>query len=307
MQVLTPCCICNSSTNRIVFPSTLRPSEHWFDGFNPYSGHYQINRCEGCGLIYSSPIFDDSDIKSLYSGYKEANVTQRELANVKRTMAGYFHLASPYLHERQRILDVGCDIGLLLEVARDDNFQELYGLEPVDVARAEAVRRLPAAHISEQFYQRDLFDDDYFDLISLIHVVDHLVHPEQTLSFVWEQLKPGGICVAVVHNVESLFARLLGERFPVFNFFHHYFFTKQSLRKLFESRGFEPLSVVATKNCYSLSFFLERLPLLPSSLRTTLSEVAHYLWIGRIPVSIPIGNIAIVARKPSSSAGLPKP
>jgi len=307
MQVLTPCCICASSQSRIVFPGTLDPGDHWFDGFNPYSGHYQINRCEGCGLLYSSPIFDDGDIESLYSGYKETNATSREMANVKRTMAGYFRLASPYVQERQRMLDVGCDIGLLLEVARDDGFQELYGLEPVAVARAEAVKRLPDANISAQFYQRGLFNNDHFDLISLIHVVDHLVRPEQTLSLVWEQLKPGGICVAVVHNVESLLARLLGERFPVFNFFHHYFFTKRTLQKLFESRGFEALSVVTTKNCYSLSFFLERLPLLPSRLRTKLSEVAYHAWIGRIPLSIPIGNIAIVARKPISPAGYPKP
>ena len=231
MQILTPCCICSSSRSCVVFPSTLQPDEHWFDGFDPYSGHYQINKCEDCGLLYSSPIFDDGDIQSLYRGYKETNVTSGELPNVSRTMAGYFRLAAADIHNRQRMLDVGCDIGLLLEVARNDGFKELYGLEPVAVAKADAVKRLPDANISELFYEDGLFENDFFDLISLIHVVDHLVRPERTLSVVWKQLKPSGICLAVVHNSESLLAKLLGERFPVFNFFHHYFFTK----RLFEN------------------------------------------------------------------------
>ena len=58
-------------------------------------------------------------------------------------MAGYFRLAAADIHNRQRMLDVGCDIGLLLEVARNDGFKELYGLEPVAVAKADAVKRLP--------------------------------------------------------------------------------------------------------------------------------------------------------------------
>ena len=304
MQNLTPCCICKSSKSRVNFPSTLQPDEHWFEGFDPYSGHYQINKCEGCGLLYSSPIFDDRDIQSLYSGYKEANVAASELANVKRTMAGYYQLAAPYVHDRQRILDVGCDVGLLLEVARDDGYKELYGLEPVAVAKAEAVKRLPAANISAHFYEDGLFENDFFDLVSLVHVVDHLVRPERTLSLVWKQLRPGGICIVVVHNAESLLAKLLGERFPVFNFFHHYFFTKQTLRKLFVSCGFEPVRVVATKNCYSVSFFLERLPFLPVGFRSILARIAHSVWIGRIPLSMPIGNIAIVARKPGFATGI---
>ena len=303
MQDLLPCCICHSSKGRVVFSSTLRATDGWFYGFDPYSGHYQINKCEGCGLLYSSPIFDDGDIQSLYRGYKETNVTSGELPNVSRTMAGYFRLAAADIHNRQRMLDVGCDIGLLLEVAQNDGFKELYGLEPVAVAKADAVKRLPDANISEFFYEDGLFENDFFDLISLIHVVDHLVRPERTLSIVWKQLKPGGICLAVVHNSESLLAKLLGERFPVFNFFHHYFFTKRTLRKLFESCGFKPIRVVATKNCYSLSFFLERLPFLPVGFRRILAKLAHRVLIGRFPLSIPIGNIAIVARKPNAPVG----
>ena len=303
MQDLSPCSICHSSKSRVVFSSTLRATDRWFDGFDPYSGHYQINECEGCGLLYSSPIFDDGDIQSLYRGYKETNVTSSELPNVSRTMAGYFRLAAADIQNRQRILDIGCDIGLLLEVARNDGFEELYGLEPVAVAKAEAVKRLPGANISEFFYEDGLFENDFFDLISLIHVVDHLVRPERTLSVVWKQLKPGGICIAVVHNSNSVLAKLLGERFPVFNFFHHYFFTKRTLRKLFNSCGFEPIRVVATKNCYSLSFFLERLPFLPVGFRRNLAKIAYRVVIGRIPLSIPIGNIAIVARKPNAPVG----
>ena len=232
MQDLSPCSICNSSKSRVVFSSTLRATDRWFDGFDPYSGHYQINECEGCGLLYSSPIFDDGDIQSLYRGYKETNVTSGELPNVSRTMAGYFRLAAADIQNRQRILDVGCDIGLLLEVARNDGFKELYGLEPVAVAKADAVKRLPDANISEFFYEDGLFENDFFDLISLIHVVDHLVRPERTLSVVWKQLKPGGICIAVVHNSELGARKTLGRKVSSVQFLSPLFFHEADSPKI---------------------------------------------------------------------------
>src|SRR5580704_9799686 len=133
MRDLAPCCICGHSDREMIYPSRGGDIADSRD-IDPYSGHYQINRCGGCELIYSSPIFEESVVRGIYENYNETNVAEEEVDNVRRTMQGYYRLAAPFLRDRQRILDIGCDIGLFLEVARDDGFARLYGLEPVAVA-----------------------------------------------------------------------------------------------------------------------------------------------------------------------------
>ena len=62
-------------------------------------------------------------------------------------------------------------------------------LNPSRSPQDHAVKRLPDAKISGHFYEDDLFKDNFFDLVSLIHVVDHLVRPERTLSARMETAK----------------------------------------------------------------------------------------------------------------------
>jgi SAM-dependent methyltransferase len=300
MRDLSPCCICGASGRAVCYEATPR-TEEGLPSSGPYGGHYRINVCQGCGLVFSSPIFDESAVDALYTGYSEGNVADAEIANVKSTMRGYYDLGRPFLRGKQRALDIGCDIGLMLEVLREDGFLALCGIEPVPVARERAAGRVPGADISGAFYEEAGFHESGFDLVTLIHVLDHLVRPDATLDHLLRDLRPGGICVAVVHDVESPLSRLMGKRFPVFNYFHHYFFSKRTLRALFEARGFEVLRVTGTCNRYSLAFFVERAPFLPLSLRRALAHLSRRLAVGHIPISIPVGNIGIVARRPAPS------
>ena len=297
MRDLGPCCICGSADRKVRYVETQHKANR-LPASGPYSGHYRINVCSRCGLVYSSPIFDDHEVNKLYAEYSETNVVEGEVANVRATMQAYYEAARPFGGRRFRALDVGCDIGLMLDVLHGDGFDELYGIEPVARARARAVERIPGAKISSEFYEAACFPENFFDLISLVHVVDHLVHPNTALDRIRHDLVPGGVCLAVVHDVKSLLAKLTGERFPVFNYFHHYYFSKRTLRLLFEARGFEILRVVSTRNRYSLAFFIERTPFLPLSWRCTLAHLSRRLGVGHISLSVPLGNIEIVARKP---------
>jgi 2-polyprenyl-3-methyl-5-hydroxy-6-metoxy-1,4-benzoquinol methylase len=297
MRDLVPCCICRCTRNKKLHSATvevLAPAA----SLDPYSGHYQINQCTACGLIFSSPIMEEKEVKELYTNYRESNVTVGEINNVRRTMMGYYELMRPFFRDKGRFLDIGCDIGLLLDIAAQDGFANVQGLEPVGPSREIAKRRIPQADISSTFYQDHVLPIGSLDAIALIHVLDHLAHPEQHLKKAWHDLKPGGLVIAVVHNVESLLALTMGERFPVFNYFHHYFFSKRTLAALFKAHDFEPLRIASTWNTYSLAFFIERLPFFPS--KPTLMAIARItrsLQFGKMPLSIPVGNIAVVARK----------
>jgi hypothetical protein len=105
--------------------------------------------------------------------------------------------------------------------------------------------------------------------------------------------------IAVAHNVHSGLGRLLGERFPVFNLYHHYFFDKRTLAALFRAHGFEVIRVVSTYNCYSLGFFAQRIPRLPAAIGRAMRKAFDIAGIGSLPITIALGNIGIVARRPA--------
>jgi SAM-dependent methyltransferase len=292
------CPICGSHQRTVLFAAKLPADFDEATPPSPYSGHYQINRCGGCQLTFSNPIMDDRGVAALYQTSSETNVQPGEEDNVRRTMAHYYQLAAPHLPGRVRMLDIGCDMGLLLEAAKADGFAEVHGIEPVPVAR-QVAQAIPGAKITDQFFENTTYPPEYFDLITLIHVIDHLYDPCVVLRRARENLRPGGLIVAVVHNVESLLYYLLGERFPIFNLYHHYFFSKRTLAELFRRQGFEVVKVVSTFNCYSLGFFAERIPGVPDSARTLAHRMLRSIGLARLPLMVPIGNIGIVARRSS--------
>lgn len=291
------CAICDSADRIVLYESTLDLRKIEGHPVKPYDAHYRINRCRQCGLVYSSPILASTDVETLYTESAGTNVCDGEWTNARLTAERYYALARPFLTERQRVLDIGCDVGMLLDIAREHGFRELYGLEPNRAAAAVA-ERLPGATIITDFYERREFPDKYFDLITLVHVMDHLDNPKDVLAKIRRELTPGGVALAVVHNIESLAARVSGERFPPFNLYHHYFFSPTTLRRLFESSHFEVLRVAPTSNSYSLGFLVQKIPFVSERPKRAARRVLDALGIGRLCVTMSLGNIGIVARRP---------
>lgn len=292
------CPICNGRNSTVLYRAKLPAKFDETVPPSPYSHHYQINRCVNCNLIYSSPIMDERGVSRLYQDSSETNVSAGEEDNVRRTMALYYRLAAPHLSGRERLLDIGCDMGFMLEVAKRDGFKELHGIEPVPAARSIAAM-VEGTRVTDKFFEQTDYPPDYFDLITLVHVLDHLYDPRIVLRQACKNLRPGGLVLAVVHNVRSLLGLLLGERFPIFNLYHHYFFNKDTLAELFRRQGYEVVKVVATRNSYSLGFFARRLPGMPSSFREAAFHGLRALRVADIPLTIPVGNIGIVARRPA--------
>jgi hypothetical protein len=83
--------------------------------------------------------------------------------------------------------------------------------------------------------------------------------------------------------------------------YHHYFFSRTTLARLLESQQYEVLKVVGTYNCYSLGFFAKRLPGVPDFVRRALVRMLGVVRLADVPVTIPVGNIGIVARRPTGA------
>jgi hypothetical protein len=98
------------------------------------------------------------------------------------------------------------------------------------------------------------------------------------------------------HNVESLSARMLGERSPIIDIEHCYLYSPETMTKLMQAHGFDVVESGAATNTLSLRHLLHLLPS-PASLKRGLLNAADWTRIGRLPVRLPLGNLYAIGRR----------
>lgn len=106
-----------------------------------------------------------------------------------------------HCHTRKRLLDIGCGNGSYLQEAHRLGWQP-FGLEP-DPNAAAACRRAGWEVFPGALPQSGL-PDDYFDAVTMSHVIEHLHSPIEGLREVRRILKPGGMLWIATPNVESI-------------------------------------------------------------------------------------------------------
>ena len=98
----------------------------------------------------------------------------------------------------KRLLDVGCAEGAFLEAARDAGF-DVHGTELSPHGAASTAQRLGVpVHCGELIDAR--FESGSFDVVTLWHVLEHVLHPGETLAEAHRILRPGGSLVVAVPN-----------------------------------------------------------------------------------------------------------
>ncbi len=109
-------------------------------------------------------------------------------------------------------------------------------------------------------------------------------------------LKPGGILFLIGHNRRALSAWLLGRNSPIFDVEHLQLFSPASLRYMLREAGFADVEIRRVVNCYPLSYWVRLFPF-PARMKRALSGVLSALFLGRLPLPLPAGNIAAIASK----------
>lgn len=100
--------------------------------------------------------------------------------------------------DKWRTLELGAGIGAHLEFEPLDR-QEYHCIELRDAMADEIRRRFPSAiTVTGDCQKRIPFDDNYFDRVVVIHVLEHLPDLPTAISEVHRVLKPGGIFSVVL-------------------------------------------------------------------------------------------------------------
>jgi SAM-dependent methyltransferase len=161
--------------------------------------------CDDCGLVFSNPQPSGDDLSHLYSpagdwGSERAEADAAPAASTGVVGGSWTRLFDPIRDAVDvtapppgaRVLDFGCGEGKLLDALQNCGW-ETWGIEP---AFDTAFRRHRRLH--------EIPAEPRFDLILVVHVLEHVPNPLQLLQRFAAASRPGGHLLVGVPRLDTL-------------------------------------------------------------------------------------------------------
>jgi len=160
-----------------------------------------------------------------------------------------------------RLLDVGCGNGWFLSKMRDLGWQ-VWGVEP-DAVAADLARTMRGLHVDTGTLEDVKLPDDFFDAVTLHHVIEHIPCPKRSLEECYRVVRAGGRLVIVTPNFESGgFQRFGPNCWHLEAPRHLYLYSLRSLQQCVEQAGFKTVQCCTmartAKDVFILSELIRR-------------------------------------------------
>jgi SAM-dependent methyltransferase len=296
----TRCAICGTEGNaRELYAANFDPQALNPAVFSarrlPDRVHYRMVKCHTCGLVRSDPV---APLELVAQLYQQSSFTYTdEVADLKRTYGRYLAMLDGFGAQKGTLLEIGCGNGFFLQQALAQGYRSARGVEPSRAAVNGAAPEVRDGIVCD-LMRAGLFGPGEFDVICLFQVFDHVPDPGTLLDACRVALRPGGLLLALNHNVEAASARLLGERSPIVDIEHTYLYSPATMARLFSLHGFRVLKAGSAWNRYSLRYLVRLLPL-PRGPKGTLLAWLQRRAIGGLRLCVPLGNLYLVAQRPA--------
>ena len=223
------CSICGSSGES---QSKLCPAS-----FN-YGALHDLVECKVCNTtyFYPPPSFEQLEIFYSVEGYEFSRHSQEHRA--REIVSKYFQV------DTGRFIDVGCGTGYLLSKVKSSTHWDVFGVELSGKACAFARDSLGLENIVNSDLAGANYDSNFFDIVHVSEVLEHVPDPLAFLRECRRILKPNGLFLLSLPNGDSDRQGLidywrLNRRPPGHASGHIYFFSPASLRFLMEQSEFE--------------------------------------------------------------------
>ncbi|WP_419786684.1 class I SAM-dependent methyltransferase [Pseudodesulfovibrio sp.] len=186
-------------------------------------GQGRAVRCARCGMKYVSPRLSEEQLGEYYAAMYTDPLFRKDFEGREHDFFGDPEERRKKIRDRHveieltdafapkgRVLDIGSGSGLYFEGLAPG--KELHGVECSPDA-AEFTRQRFNAEITTRDMMESEFPENYFDVINMTYLVEHLIRPQQAIEKVVRWLRPGGMLLVSSPNWDGPAARIFRETF----------------------------------------------------------------------------------------------
>lgn len=244
---------------------------------------FQIYECKSCGLLYTEPRPDKTEIGKYYQSetyysHKEnkKGFIPKIYETVKRVnLKRKYKLATKEM-PKGKVLDIGCGVGDFLQIMETQGWDTM-GIEPSEEAKAIATKRLNNKVLNPE--EIDQLKDQSFDLITMWHVLEHVDNLKEEIQHIERLLKSKGRLVLALPNFKSYDAQFYNTQWAAYDVPRHLnHFCKESIVKIFRNSELKLIDTDKLKwDAYYISYMSEMykrhsMPLLRGAYRGWVSN-----------------------------------
>ena len=290
------CPICDSAKNyQIIYKKNFKISDLNTEIFSarrlPDKIHYQIVKCNKCGLVRSTPTADISHLNKLYE--KSLLTYDEEIKNLTCT---YINAIKPIIKTFSKdanILEIGCGNGFVLEKIYNLGYKNIFGIEPSIDATAKTNSKIKK-NIITNILKPGLFNKGKFDFIFFFQTFDHIPEPNKFLKECFNLLKPNGKILAFNHNIDSLSSKIFREKSPIVDIEHTFLYSPKTIKTIFQKNGFMVDRIYSPKNTLSFKHLFWLIPM-PKNIKLKILNSKTKILDKEI--NLKLGNICIEGHK----------
>ena len=234
MSVEVSCNICGSKDYTVLFPARVAQIN-------------QIVRCNACGLMYANPreVIDLDSIELMEPDWlmnhlhrpwvrqrlEKERLQTKDYKDTRAFLQAHFPRAG-------NLVEVGSSFGFLSRFFMESGWT-VTGVDPNRGSCCYAKSEFRLNVIPSPLGRCDI-QANSADVVLMMHVIEHLVDPKESLSCVYKMLKPGGVLVLETPRYDTWMFKYLGKRERSLGCNGHlYFFTSASLTELARQSGFK--------------------------------------------------------------------
>lgn len=204
--------------------------------------------CADCGLCILHPVPAEDDYPGQgdwFSGEKRDLARKYWFKTVRRRLSDRLFGTKNERFYRQcrqavssgRFLDIGCGMGPLMDRAARD-FDEVVGVEPSPIA-CEALRA-KGYRVFEGMLEDVELERDYYDMIAMDAVIEHVIDPVAIMKQCYDALRPGGYLGMLTVKLDGPTNRYRGAGWNGYRHgWHTVLFTEKTLQGCLDKAGFE--------------------------------------------------------------------